>query len=342
VRILLTRLSALGDIVHTWPLVEALATGSGNELAWLVEEPLAPLVASHPGVSRTITLATRRWRRYPAARGTRDEISATFSAISSFAPDVALDPQGLWKSAVWAARAGVPRRIGLPASARRERLCGIFYTEVTQLPDEISHVIDFNLSLLEPLGIVSPYGAIPDGKFLVAAAARPPWLPAQSVSFLPTTGGSGKAWRPEAFVQLAGRLGRAGRAVTVLWGPGEENVARSIASAAEPPALVAPPTSLFELAVALRHSAVVVGGDTGPVHMAAALGTPTVAIMVATDALRNGVRGRRVAVLDGAVGRARHGRARTRQGESVPLADVERAVLGFLPAAVGDRATMIR
>ncbi len=321
VRILLTRLSALGDIVHTWPLADAIGASGEHRLAWLVEAPFAPLVAGHPAVSRVITVATKRWRRRPLAPATWREMVAARHAIASFAPDLALDPQGLWKSALWAAWARVGRRIGLAASARRERISGVFYTEVVEPSETCRHVVDINLALLAPLGVVPPRKALPDGRFMVPGAPRPAWLPPRAVCLLPTTGGHGKAWPLANVASLAARLVAHGLPVVVLWGPGEEGAARTVADAA-PGTVVAPPTTIQELAVALHHSGVVVGGDTGPVHLAAALGTPTVAIMVATDPQRNGVRGLRAVSLAGADSGARRGRARTRPVRSLAVEEV--------------------
>lgn len=337
-RVLLTRLSALGDIVHTWPLAEAVAA-SGHELAWLVEEPFAPLVRGHPAVASVMTVATRRWRRQLASPTTRRETAAVRDAIAAFDPHVALDPQGLLKSAVWALLARVRRRVGLAASARRELLSGLCYTEVIHPPMEAAHVVDVSLALANALGSEFTYGAIPDGRFLTAGAPPPPWLPATAACLVPATGGSGKAWPPESFAALARRLLAAGLPVVVVWGPGEKALAQRVATEA-PGALVAPPTSIVELAAVLRHAAVTVGGDTGPVHLAASLGTPTVAVMVATDPVRNGVRGARVRVVAGAASGGWRGRARTRAVRIVGVEEVERAVLAVAGLAKPDRATM--
>ncbi len=338
-RILLTRLSAMGDIVHTWPLAEAIAASGQHRLGWVVEEAFAPLVARHPGVARTFPVATKRWRRHPATGRTWREILAARRDIAAFAAEVALDPQGLAKSALWPAWAGVPRRVGLALRQRRERLSGLFYTEVVHPPDHLVHVIDLNLSLLEALGIACPFGTCPDGRFLVGQEPAPPWLPPGSACLLPATGGAGKAWPAGAYAELARTLQRWGLPVTVVWGPGEEPLARAVAGAA-PGTVVAPPTSILELAVVLRHSRVVIGGDTGPAHLAASLGTPTVAIVVATDPRRNGVRGDRAVVLSGASGSAQRGRARTRPARPVSPEAVAEAALALIRSGAADRATM--
>ena len=330
VRVLLTRLSALGDIVHTWPLAEELGRISGVELAWLIEEPYLPLAAGHPSVARTIAVATRRWRRAPFAAATRAELRECIGEIRAFAPELVIDPQGLWKSAIWGVLARAPRRVGLPWSLRREALCGLLYTETARQDCDGSHVVDINLSLLGALAITPPRGTIPDGSFLVRTADKPDWLPSRAVALLPATSRRGKSWPLERFAALAPRLHASGYRPVVLWGPGEEPLARRVGEAAGAPTVVAPPTGIVELAVTLHHCAAAVGGDTGPTHLAASVGTPTVAVMLATDPARNAPRGRHVEVVSGATSGATRGRARTRPTATVEVADVVDAVIRLL------------
>ena len=145
-RVLLTRLSALGDIVHTWPLAETLSRyGTPVELAWVVEEAFLPLVAGHPAVSRAIPVATRRWRKRPFDATTRREVLGARAAMRDFAPEVVLDAQGLVKSAVLGYLSGAPERVGLVRSSRREALAGAWYTRTVAPPPEARHVVDINL-----------------------------------------------------------------------------------------------------------------------------------------------------------------------------------------------------
>jgi len=334
VRLLITRLSALGDIVHTWPLAVALRRSPAvTALAWVVEQALVPLVSGHPAVDEVVPVATRRWRRRPLAGATRDAVRDAAARLRAFAPDVALDPQGLLKSAVWGRLSGAPRRVGFDGSHRRERLAGAFYTERARVPHGLVHVVDLNLSLAAALGGDPPYGAAPDGCHLLGGSG--PLPDPGTVTLLPSTGGSGKRWPPDAFARLAQRLGTAGHRVSVAWGPGEEALAREVARAGGAAATVAPPTTLLELAGYLAASAVVVGGDTGPVHLAAALGTPTVAVFVATDPERNGPRGARVTILSAARAGARRGRARTAVAGEVPVEAVAGAVRDRLEGRPG-------
>jgi len=323
VRVLLTRLSAFGDIVHTWPLADAIGRHPDHpELAWLVEERFLPLVTGHPAVARAIPVATRRWCRHPFAAATRAEICAVRRQVRAFAPDLVLDPQGLVKSALWVGATGAPRRVGLHRNVRRERLAGLFYNETVRPPDGIRHVVDINLALLSALGMGPPFGATPDALFMRAAALASPAAFHGAVALLPTSAGAGKAWPAASFAALARELIRSGRSPVVIWGPSEHALAQEICAAAGAGAMLAPPTSLAELAGLLAACSAAVGGDSGPVHLAAALGVPTVAVFLTTDPERNGPRGPRVRIVSGARGGATRGRARTAGAAAVPVADV--------------------
>jgi heptosyltransferase-1 len=326
VRVVLTRLSALGDIVHTWPLADALTRGAEPvELAWVVEEPFLPLVALHPGVACAIPVATRRWRRRPLAATTRREIVEARRRLRGFAPDVALDPQGLLKSAAWCFLSGAAERVGLARKLRREKLSGVCYTGTVMAPPEVRHVVDINLSLAQALGRPVTYGATPDGTFMLHGAA--PARQVGTVILLPGTGGKGKAWPATDFSALARRVTEHGLSVTVAWGPGERGLAEEVIAGAGRKATLAPPTTLSELAVLLSTCSAVVGGDTGPVHLAASLGVATVAIFLATDPERNGPRGRRVQVVKAARTGARGGCARSGAMGEASVAEVFDAVM---------------
>ena len=330
-RVLITRLSAFGDIVHTWPLVEALRRAPAPvTVAWVVEEPFLPLVRLHPGVDVAITVATRRWRRAPLAAATRAAVREARAAVSGFGADVAIDPQGLVKSAIWASLARVPRRIGFGAAHRRERPAGLFYTETVTPPAGLGHVIDANLALLGPLGVTAAAGAAPDGRFMLSGGS-PAWAPdVRTVGLLPAAGKRGKCWQPDHYASLARRLAAAGWRPLVVVGPGEEPLGRQVVAAAGAAAVLAPPTSLPELARLLAGCRAVIGGDTGPIHLAASLGTPTLAVYLSTDAERKGPRGARVNVVTVARAGAGLGRARTARDGEIAVADVETALHALL------------
>ena len=330
-RVLLTRLSALGDIVHTWPLASLLARElPGIEIHWLVERHFLPLVETHGAVAGTISVATRCWRKEYLSAATRQQAASVARRLRELSFEVALDPQGLVKSAIWAKVAGVPTRAGLERRHRRERAAGLFYTETVSPLPGATHVVDINLSFAGVLGVTPALGVAPDGRFLLAAG-NGPRLAAGSTVVLPATGVPGKAWPPRCWAQLAAALARAGRPVCVAWGPGERQLAEAIASEAGPGVETAPPTSIVELAHLLSSAQVVVGGDTGTVHLAASLGVPTVAIFLATDPLRNRPRGDHVAVVSAARTGTRHGRARTGVAREVGVDEVLAVVHGLAP-----------
>ncbi len=289
-------------MVHTWPLVEALGRLEPlPHVVWLVEEEYLPLVAPHPGVRRAIPVATRRWRRRPWQRTPWRELRAAVQVLRQIRPEVVLDPQGLLKSAVWGLLAGASRRVGLHPAVRRERAAGLCYTETAPSPQPHRHAVDVALSLLGALAVEVPWGATPDGSFLLPAVTRQAERDAPGpIMLVPGTGRTAKTWGAVRFAELARRLAHLGWEVEILWGPREHHVAAEIAAAAG--VRLAPATPLLTLPQHLARARGVIGGDTGPAHLAAALGVPTVMLHLDTDPQRSGARGRRVTLLDGRPG----------------------------------------
>lgn len=310
--IAIVKLSALGDVVHATPVVEALAEAwPAARIAWIVERREAALLRDHPRLDEVITVDTRAWRRVRTPRAAL-EVARTLAALRRRLRgqrfDVALDLQGLVKSGVVTAATGAALRIGFAAAASRERASALFTNRRVTPPAAARHVVDQYLSLLEPLGLRAaravfrlPAHEAAEGRveeFFGAAGLK---RHGRVVVLNPGAGKPGKRWPVERFVELAGRLGReAGARVLALWGPGEDADARAIAAA--PGALLAPPTDLDELIAVARRASVLVAGDTGPLHVAAALGTPCVGLYGPTAAERNGPYGpghRTVTAADG-------------------------------------------
>lgn len=339
-RVILTRLSALGDVVHTWPLAEALRSRRpAIHLTWVVEEPLRPLVAGHPAVDAVLTVATRRWRRAPLDLATRHELGRWRTAVRELEPDCCLDPQGTAKSALLCRLTGARRRVGLSRPWRREILAGLAYTETLPGPPGRQHVVAANLEFVRCLGLDPPSeGAVPDGRWLLEGPLRevPAVADSGDAIVLPQTGGAGKDLPVETLAEVARGLAEDGLRTTVAWGPGEIDRARAVVELC-PNAVLAPPTSILELAGLFARAAVVVGGDTGPVHLAASLGTPTVAVFLTTDAVRNRPLGARTAVVSGArpQGSGPTGSARARPERLPPASEVLEAARSLL--ATGSR-----
>jgi len=296
-RIALVKLSALGDVVHTLPVAAALrAAKPSSRVAWIVERREAALLRGHPALDAVIEVDTRAWRR---ARGPAAVLAALRALLAlrrrlrAERFDVALDAQGLLKSGVIAAATGAPTRIGFGRGWSRERASGLFTTLKVSPPPEAVHVVDQYLALLEPLGIrhpavtfTLPADAGAEARMDAALAAAGLKPRDRLVVINPGAGRRAKQWPVARFHELARRLAREhGAAVLVVWGPREYDEAQAIAG---DDVALAPPTDLLELIAVLRRASVVVAGDTGPLHLAAALGVPCVGLYGPTSARRNG------------------------------------------------------
>lgn len=331
-RVILVRLSALGDIVHTWPLATAIRTACPKaHLTWAVEEPFLPLVDGHPAVDAVITTATRRWRRRPLASVTRAEIGALKGRFLELAPDLTIDSQGTLKSALVSRWTGASRRVGLARPWRRELVAGALYTETVAGSRDHPHVVATNLELVRAVGGEPPATPPPpDGRWLLGKAGFDPPIGAWRRPFsvlLPGAGHPGKILPEATLADAARHLVAAGIEVVVAWGPSEADRAAEVAALAGPGSHVAPATGLPELAGLLGAACLVVGGDTGPVHLAASLGVPTLAVFTTTDAERNRPLGAAVAVVSGsAPGRGPGGSATTGRARPVSAAEIRTAI----------------
>jgi lipopolysaccharide heptosyltransferase I len=309
----IVKLSSIGDVVHALPVAAALKRHRpAARLTWIAEAREATLLEGHPDVDEVLVADTRGWRRErPGVRAMREALGVA-RALRARAFDVALDLQGLLKSGVLTALTRAPRRIGLAAPFRREWGSGLFTNERVRPPASARHVVEQYLALLHPLGLAQPAvefrmpgdvaaETVAD-EFLASAGIKPR---DRLVVINPGAGRAGKRWPVERFRALAhGLAAGAGARVVVLWGPGEEPDARAIAADAAD-AVVAPPTTLRELTALVRRARLVIAADTGPLHIAAAVGTPCVGLYGPTSGVRNGPYGAGHRVLqsdDGRVG----------------------------------------
>jgi heptosyltransferase-1 len=296
-RIALVKLSSLGDVIHALPVAATLRTARPQaRLTWIVERREAALLAGHPALDEVIVADTRGWRRArrPAAlRAALADAAALRRRLAAARFDVAVDLQGLLKSGVLAAATRAPLRIGFAAGWGREPLSALFTNRRVMPPAAARHVVEQYLALLAPLGIterrlefalpVTPAAETAMDEWLAAAGLKPH---GRLVVLNPGAGRPDKRWPVAHFADLARRLHDADARAVVTWGPGEEADARAIAAAS--PATLAPPTDLRALPALLRRVNVMVAADTGPLHMAAALGTPCIGLYGPTSAVRNG------------------------------------------------------
>jgi ADP-heptose:LPS heptosyltransferase len=199
--------------------------------------------------------------------------------------DAVIDLQGLLKSAVIARLVAGKRTIGFPRRHLREPLARFFYTD-TPDPGDAPHVINKNLQLLSAVGIANAAVHFP---------IRIPRLsPAEITSgryamINPGAAWPNKRWPPERFGAVAAAMQRElGLRSVVMWGPGEEALAAAVVGASQGAADHAPRTRIADLVALSRDARVMISGDTGPLHIAGAVGTPLVALFGPTSPERNG------------------------------------------------------
>lgn len=313
--IVIVKLSALGDVVHTLPVAATLRSRlPAAHVAWVVERHESVVLDGHPAIDEIITADTRAWRRVRGVAG----LGAATAGMAALARrlrqgrfDVAIDPQGLIKSGILAAASRAPLRIGFSRALCREPLSALFTNRRVRPPAVARHVVDQSLALLAPLGVVDavPTFRLPTDPGAEAAVDEAfgaiGLKPHDRVVVLnPGAGRPDKRWPVERFRSLGARLATEAAAhVLVVWGPGEESAARAIAGPSGGRVVLAPPTDVYRLVAVLRRASVLVAADTGPLHLAAALGTPCVGLYGPTRAERNGPYGSGHRTLEGRDGR---------------------------------------
>lgn len=292
-RFLLVRLSSIGDIVHALPAAAALAESfPGAELHWVLEKRFAVLLRGNPHVRRLIELDTLGWRKNLLALTTLGDLLVGLADLRRFAYDAALDFQGLYKSALLARLSRARERIGFADPWLREPAAAVFYTDHVA-PRGREHVIEMNLALAERLGARARQWQFPlprsddDDAYVERELAR-----REVESFILLNPGGGwmsKRWAPENYAELIRRLARRVKHSFILTGsPEEEVMNRRILEVSATARAHYLPTTLVQSLSLTRRARLFVGGDTGPLHLAAAVGTPIVAIYGPTSPARNG------------------------------------------------------
>jgi heptosyltransferase-1 len=294
-RCLIVRLGAFGDIIHTLPLAADLAA-AGHQVDWLCEDRWGSLLAGSPAVGRLHLLPRRRLRG--AAAGLRlNALRLLVRQVRRARYDAVIDAQGLAKSALLAAASGAPLRLGHRRPRARELswIIGRIRTPATA-----EHVIDQQRALGLPLtrGVGGGW-RFPLPAWAAERAAMRAWLARQGLAgawaLNVGAGWPSKVWPEERQKEFARALKKRGQALLLLWGsPAEQALATAVARTH---GIVAPATTLPELGGLLPHLGVMVSGDTGPLHLAHALGVPTVGLFGPVPGARNGPRGRGARIL---------------------------------------------
>lgn len=291
-KILIVKLGAIGDVVHTLPALAAMRRAWPEaHLTWVVERGgAAKLLRDNPCLDELIEVDTRGWRKNLLGSETRTAIKTALAKLRGF--DVALDFQGLLKSGMmmWLSRA--PRRIGFAKDALREPASAYLMTERVKVDDH-DHIIKKNLQLIAHLGI-SIEGAY---EFPLGISFTEQQFAEQQIDqrggnvaiINPGGGWPTKLWNAQGFAAIADRLwDNYGWRSVVTYGPGEEALAQSVVAHSRSGAVELLDSTLKQFFALAQRARLFLGGDTGPLHLAAAAGTPIVGIYGPTPARRNG------------------------------------------------------
>ena len=282
-KFLIIRLGSLGDVIHGIPAAAALRGRFPQaHIDWLVDPRYVELLDLVECIDRRVPFDPRNLRRGLRAWSVLRDLRRTRY-------DAVIDLQGLLKSAVLARVVGATRTIGFQRAHLREPLARIFYTDAPD-SDAASHVIDKNLGLLRALGVSDAAVHFPLRMPRTATVTTIAGRFADGYALVnPGAAWPNKRWPPGRFGAVAASIRREhGWRSVVLWGPGEEALAAAVVDASDGAAEAAPPTTITDIVGIARAARLIVSGDTGPLHIAGAAGTPIVALFGPTSPARNG------------------------------------------------------
>jgi heptosyltransferase-1 len=306
-RILIIKTSSLGDIIHALPVLEYLRQAVPDvHIDWVVDESFADLVSYNPLIERVLTVAFRRWKKNPFALQTHQEILRFVHELRQQHYDLVFDLQGNSKSGMvcWLARSR--RKIGFDREHLQEKLNTLFTTEQVSFKSTDRNAVQRYLRIVSMPFLLDPDAVQIHSDIATSAAddgfAERVLSTAGSPLILLHTGTTWqtKLWFEDGWLELGQQLLQQYPSATVLfsWGNDEEKErAEQLAVGVGGRACLLPQLSLKQFAAVLKRCDLVIGGDTGPVHLAAAVGTSTVSFYRCTDGLRNGPYGTRHAII---------------------------------------------
>lgn len=294
-RVLIVRVGAMGDVLHALPAVAALRQAwPAAEIDWVVDPRWAPLLVDAAGrgpvVTRVYGAETRLWSRAPFSAATRRSVLGLRSAMRKRPYSWVVDMQGTLRSAVLGRFARTEHALTGYADPRETPARWLYGQTV---PRSGTHVVTQGAMLLgEALGMpLEPAIAeIPlrtDAERWADAACGDQDVDARIALLAPTAGWGAKQWPAARFAALARALRDRGFQVLVNTGETPGSVEREVVRESAGAATLAP-CSVAQMIALTRRAAVVVGGDSGPIHLAALLGRPVVALFGPTDPARNG------------------------------------------------------
>lgn len=288
-RILIVKTSSMGDVVHNLTTVTDIKRADPDtEIDWLVEKSFAAIPAMHPGVHQVIPVELRHWRHQLLSPTTWQQIKLTRKKLAERAYDVVIDTQGLIKSAMLARWAKRPVS-GYDRHSIREPAASIFYTHRYSVSRN-QHAVDRNRQLAAQVlgyrleGMPLDYGI--QCNTVDSAIAG---LATDYIVCMHGTSRESKLWPEQNWQKLLPALVAAGVQPVLVWGSDAERKRSERLAGEAGSAMIAPSLDLQQLAEISAGARGVIGVDTGPVHLAAALGCPTVALYTDTEPGKTGV-----------------------------------------------------
>jgi heptosyltransferase I len=280
-KILIVRVSSLGDVVHNMPMVaDILRRHPGADVDWVVEEAYVDLVRLNPGVRRIIPFALRRWRKRLLSSAMRAEMRGFRDALREEAYDFVFDTQGLFKTGL------VMRMARLAAGGKRVGLANgtedSGYEGISRIFHTMSVPVGLRTHAVERARIVAAAALgytidTPADFNLGAPALSPSWMPAEPYAvFFHGTARAAKQWSAGHWIRIARFLGERGMKVLLPWGSSLEHAAAMELARDMPNATVLPKLPMMEAVLLAQRAALAIGVDTGLTHIAAACNRPTI------------------------------------------------------------------
>lgn len=301
-RILIIKTSSLGDVIHALPVLDYLQqVSAGIEIDWVVEESFLPVLEHNPYIARIHVVRTKKWRKAPFSPETRQDLKLLYTALRERPYDLVFDIQGNLKSGLIAWLSGAEKRVGFSRDVLQEKVNSLFTNRKIPFRASDRNVTDRYLRVISVLfgrdyRDMEINGTIVSSPEDEAAADRYMAALPDGLVFVFQVGTTWntKLWYPEGWTALARRIVAQypGSTILINWGsPDEKALAEQIAGEVGNSVRLLPWLSIRELIPVLRRVDLVVGGDTGPVYLAAAVGTPTVSYYRATSAASYAPRG---------------------------------------------------
>ena len=278
-RILIVRLSAIGDCILSVPVLNSIRRNFPNaRVGWVIENASSQLIQSHLALDDLFVISKQTFK-------SPRKLWEFAGQLRAWKPDVTLDLQGLTKSSLLAWLSGAKSRLGFHHDEFDGRELSRFLNNRLYAPESM-HIVDRSLELLKLLGVDDPAAEfnLPEQEKDAAFAERVQKSSSLEGRFAVINVGAGwpsKLWPMERYASVVKHLSENwGLSSLVVWSGEQENlVAKQIVSACEGHAVLAPPTTLLQLASLIRRASLFVGSDTGPMHLSVAVGTPTVGMI---------------------------------------------------------------